>query len=83
MVQVELGTELEEQLAQNAKDAGISLNEYLRRRLTVRADPKPKRYISPEERRAAVEALGTFAEERNITLGPDLTIKDLMNEGRR
>jgi prevent-host-death family protein len=34
-------------------------------------------------RRAAVEGWIKYRDEHNITLGPDLTIKQLINEGRR
>ncbi len=34
-------------------------------------------------RREAVEGWIKYRDEHNITLGPDLTIKQLINEGRR
>lgn len=39
--------------------------------------------LSVEERRRRRLEWEAYRDERNITLGPDLTIKDLVNEGRR
>jgi prevent-host-death family protein len=39
--------------------------------------------LSPEERRRAHEEWKAYRRENRITLGPDLTIKQLIEEGRR
>lgn len=39
--------------------------------------------MTVEERRRRHEEWITYRKEQNITLGPDLTIKQLINEGRR
>jgi prevent-host-death family protein len=42
-----------------------------------------KRKLSVEERLQAHRDWIAYRKKHNITLGPDLTIKDLINEGRR
>lgn len=44
-----------------------------------RARPTP----SPDEAAAAMDAWIRYRDERNIILGDDLTIEDLIEEGRR
>lgn len=39
--------------------------------------------LSPEERMQAHDEWVAYRKARNITLGPDLTIKQLIEEGRR
>jgi len=45
--------------------------------------PARKRASTPEERLKAWEAWEAYRDAHNITLGPDLTIKQLIEEGRR
>jgi prevent-host-death family protein len=42
-----------------------------------------KRELTREERLKSWEAWERYRKEKNITLGPDLTIKQLIEEGRR
>lgn len=42
-----------------------------------------KRELTREERLKSWEAWERYRQEKNITLGPDLTIKQLIEEGRR
>lgn len=44
-------------------------------------NPVEKRRLSPEEAKRALEQLREF--RKGITLGNDLTIRDLIEEGRR
>lgn len=41
------------------------------------------RQLTPEERRKAHDEWVEYRRKRNITLGPDLTIKQLIEESRR
>ncbi len=45
--------------------------------------PAGKRVLTPEERVKSWQAWVAYRREHNITLGPDLTIKQLIEEGRR
>lgn len=42
-----------------------------------------RRDLSPEERMKSHDEWVAYRKARNITLGPDLTIKQLIEEGRR
>ncbi|HYI39744.1 MAG TPA: type II toxin-antitoxin system prevent-host-death family antitoxin [Allosphingosinicella sp.] len=42
-----------------------------------------KRELTREERLKSFEAWERYRAEKNITLGPDVTIKQLIEEGRR
>ncbi|MBV8686865.1 MAG: type II toxin-antitoxin system prevent-host-death family antitoxin [Alphaproteobacteria bacterium] len=57
--------------------------------ITIRRHGRPvarlvpvSRPLTPEERKRAHEAWVAYRDERNIALGPDLTIKQLIDEGR-
>jgi prevent-host-death family protein len=45
--------------------------------------PALKRATTPEERLKSWEAWEAYRDAHNITLGPDLTVKQLIEEGRR
>jgi hypothetical protein len=66
----------------DSDDAKAHFAELLARAETAKLRPA-KRKLTPEER---VKSWGKWVEYRrkhNITLGPDLTIKQLIEEGRR
>jgi hypothetical protein len=81
MVQLELGEDLEKRLKAAAKQEGLTIEEFLRRRLDVDLTKSDQRQRD-REHQEAVESLRTFADRYGTTLGPDLTIKDLINQGR-
>jgi hypothetical protein len=81
MVQVELGNELETRLEQAAQSQGVSVTAYVQQLLE--SDLKRKTGAVTPEQREAVEALRTFAARHKFRLGPDLTLRDLIDEGRR
>ncbi|MGZ8284369.1 MAG: type II toxin-antitoxin system Phd/YefM family antitoxin [Allosphingosinicella sp.] len=58
--------------------------------ITIRRHGRPvaklvpvKRELTPEERRKSWDEWREIRRKNNITLGPDLTIKQLIEEGRR
>ena len=58
--------------------------------ITIRRHGKPVAQLVPvkaemtvEEKRQAWEKWKAYRREHNITLGPDLTVKQLIEEGRR
>ncbi len=58
--------------------------------ITIRRHGKPvaqlvpvKAEVTVEEKRQAWEKWKAYRREHNITLGPDLTVKQLIEEGRR
>ena len=85
MVQVDLGSELEERLHSVAKARGISVDEIVR--TSVETKLPEIAHESQEEREArhiaAVDALATFNQRHNLTLGHGVSFKDLIEEGRR
>jgi prevent-host-death family protein len=78
-----------------ASDAKARFAELLERaergeQLTITRHGKPIAQLVPvrdeqaiARRRTAREDWNAYRKANNITLGPDLTIKDLINEGRR
>ncbi len=78
-----------------ASDAKARFSEMLERAekgesLTITRHGKAVARIVPvvdeeaiAQRRAAVEGWIKYRDEHDITLGPDLTIKQLINEGRK
>ncbi len=78
-----------------ASDAKARFSEMLERAekgesLTITKHGKAVARIVPvvdeeaiAQRRAAVEGWIKYRDEHDITLGPDLTIKQLINEGRK
>jgi hypothetical protein len=81
MVQVELGEDLEKRLQVVAQQQGLTVEEFLRRRLIADLATRDQQQRD-REHEDAMESLRTFADRYNTTLGPDLTIKDLITEGR-
>ena len=78
-----------------AADAKARFSELLERaergeQLTITRHGKPVARLVPvvdeaaiARRREARESWTRYRDEHNITLGPDLTIKQLINEGRK
>jgi hypothetical protein len=81
MVQVELGEDLERRLQAAAQQQGLTTEEFLRQRLVVDLGIGDREQRD-REHKEAIESLRTFADRFGATLGSDLTIKDLIHEGR-
>ena len=83
--QTRIPSELHRQLAIEAAEVGVSLNRLVSLRLAVplvalsRA-PRPQEKPRAKARAAAD---GLRALSRTTSLGDDLTLKDLVNDGRR
>lgn len=72
-----------DEVAIEAEERGLSVEAYLET-LIARAVAETHQVADdPEARRKAVDRMRSFADEYGFTLGPDLTIKDLINEGRK
>jgi hypothetical protein len=81
MVRVELGEDLEKRLQWAAQQQGLTVEEFLRRRLIAELAPRDQQQRD-REHEDAIASLRTFADRYGTSLGPDLTIRDLINEGR-
>ena len=75
-----------------AQEAQVHLSQLLRRvsrgeRITITENGVPVAVLAPPEmgrKRTVEEAIADLKELRKgLTLGPDLTIRDLIEEGRR
>ena len=64
-------------------EAGEEISIRRHGRPVARLVPPAALKMSREERLAAHEEWVAYRKAHKITLGPDLTIKDLINEGRR
>jgi len=69
-----------DELAREAQERGVSVETYAEEVLSLR-NCQP--IDDTETRRKAVEAMLRFTEEYGFTLGENVTIKDLINEGRK
>jgi len=83
VVQVDLGIEMEERLHSVAKARGLSVDELVR---TAVQNKLSEIVESQEEREArhiaAVDALATFNQRHNLTLGHGLSFKDLIHHSQ-
>ncbi len=81
MVQLELGEEIESQLAEAARESGVSVDGYVR---TCVADKLPRRHStkSLEAQRQAANELATFAKDRGIKfeLPEEVTMREYIAE---
>jgi hypothetical protein len=81
-VQLEWPPEAVERVAEEARQRGLSLDEYVLRTVLPGATTQP---VDQEElrrkRRAAVEGIMQIAQRTH--LGDDVTIRQLIEEGRR
>ena len=84
-VRLDWPPEVVERLTQEAHEKGISLDEYvLQNVLRQTGSNGAPTADEPEKRRRREQAAANIRELRkDVALGPDLTIRDLINEGRR
>jgi prevent-host-death family protein len=64
-------------------EAGETITIRRHGRAVAKLVPAAMRELTPEERRKSWEEWVAYRRKHNITLGPDLTIKQLIEEGRR
>jgi len=64
-------------------EAGETITIRRHGRAVAKLVPAEGKVMTPEERRAAHEKWIAYRNAQNITLGPDLTIRQLIDEGRR
>jgi len=72
-----------DELVREAEARGLSVEAYAEEVLARIARTEAFRHDDPEARRKAVENMRRFDSEHGFTLGEGLTIKDLINEGRK
>jgi hypothetical protein len=77
MIQIDLQPEVESELAAEAKLRGVDVVHYIKEIVEQRPRTNAS---SPEERKAAVEAMRTFRREHKLTLG-DVELHDLIHDG--
>jgi hypothetical protein len=84
-VQLNWPPEVVDRLTEEARQKGLSLEAYvLQAVLQQKGSNGPPAIAEAEKRRQREEAAASIRElRRGVTLGPDLTIRDLINEGRR
>jgi hypothetical protein len=82
-VQLDWPPDVVEYLTGEARQNGLSLEDYILQRLQ-QLGSEGSAIDDAEKRRKREEAVANIRELRKaVTLGPDLTIRDLINEGRR
>jgi prevent-host-death family protein len=64
-------------------EAGETITISRHGRPVARLVPARKRELTPEERRKSWEEWVAYRRKHNITLGPDVTVKQLIEESRR
>ena len=64
-------------------EAGETITIRRHGRAVAKLVPALGKVLTPEERRKSWEDWKAYRDARNITLGPNLTIKQLIEEGRR
>ena len=64
-------------------EAGETITIRRHGRPVAKLVPAAKRELTPEERVKSWQEWVAYRRKHNITLGPDLTIKQLIEEGRR
>ena len=72
-----------DELVREAEARGLSVEAYTEEVLARIARTEAFQHDDPEARRKAVENMLGFAKKHGLKLGPGLTIKDLINEGRK
>lgn len=72
-----------DELVREAEARGLSVEAYAEEVLARIAGAEVHRHDDPEARRKTVENMRRFASEHGFTLVEGLTIKDLINEGRK
>jgi hypothetical protein len=74
-----------DRLSDEARQKGLSLDAYVLQTVLQQAGSNGAPAIDEAERRRKREAAAAGIRElrKGVTLGPDLTIRDLINEGRR
>jgi len=81
-VQLDWPPAVVDRLTEEARQKGLSLDEYVLQ--TVIQQKGPNGGDEAEKRSRRESAAARIRELRKgVTLGPDLTIRDLINEGRR
>ena len=84
-VQLNWPPEVVDRLTEEARQRGLSLDAYvLQTVLQQKGSNDAPTIDEAEKRRKREEAAASIRELRKgVTLGPDLTIRDLIDEGRR
>ena len=84
-VQLNLPPEMADRFIEEARLKGLSLDDYLLQTILGNESQNGSNDFDEEEARRACEEAGRSIRElsKGNTLGPDLTIRDLVEEGRR
>jgi hypothetical protein len=83
-VQLNWPPEVLDRLMQEARQRGLSLDAYVLQALSEYVSNSAPMTDEAEKRRKREDAAARIRELRQgVTLGPDLTIRDLIDEGRR
>jgi hypothetical protein len=84
-VQLDLPQEVVDRLTEEARQQGLSLDEYVLQTILQKRVPNGTALSDEEAKRQTREEAGRSIRElrRGNALGPDLTVSDLIEEGRR
>ena len=84
-VQLNLPLELVDRFIEAARLKGLSLDDYLLQTILGNETQNGSNHFDEQEARRACEEAGRSIRElsKGNVLGPDLTIRDLIEEGRR
>jgi hypothetical protein len=84
-VQLDWPPDVVDRLTDEARQKGLSLDAYVLQTVLQQTGSKGAPAIDEAERRRKCEQAAASIRElrKGVTLGPDLTIRDLINQGRR
>src|ERR1039457_1208653 len=84
-VQLDWPPDVVDRLSDEARQKGLSLDAYVLQIVLQQTGSKGAPAIDEAERRLKREQATASIRElrKGVTLGPDLTIRDLINQGRR
>ena len=80
---MEITLTVPDELAREAERLGMSVEQYAEGLLSRGAAIETRSSTDQESLNRAIEDMRSFGKRHGLTLGPDLTIKDLINEGRK
>jgi hypothetical protein len=80
-VRLDWPDEVVDRLTEEARRDGLPLNEYLLKRLQAGTGTSLSEMNEPERRRQAVQSM--LEHRKGNFLGSDVTIRELIEEGRR
>ncbi len=84
-IQLDLPPDVVDHLTEEARQKGLSLNDYVLQTVLLQKTPNDTDFSGEEANRRARQEAGRSIRElrKGNILGPDLAVRDLIEEGRR